>query len=180
MLTRSPMAVVAIARAVVAARVRKTGRAGRASGWPDRASAPAWTVIVCSVPAAQVVVGAMVRTLLVPSQARLTGVAGSTWRAARTENGSIGVLNLSVTGVVTSRLVSTVVVNAASVNGTIGVVGVATVVDVRMAAEDPDPEDEREADRDADPGEGRASHQCADVDRDDDRGGQQRDSGLVQ
>ena len=93
MLTRSPIEVVAIARAVVAARVRKTARAGRARGWPDRASAPACTVIDCSVPAAQVVWGAMVRTLPVPSQARVTGVAGSTWRAARTENGSIGVLN---------------------------------------------------------------------------------------
>jgi hypothetical protein len=112
-------------------------RAGRASGWPDRASAPACTVIVCSVPAAQVVFGAMVRTLSVPSQARVTGVAGSTWRAAPTENGSIGVLNLSVTGVVTSRLVSTVVVNAASVNGTIAVVGVAIVVDVRMEVRTP-------------------------------------------
>lgn len=39
----------------------------------------------------------------------------------------------------TSRLVSTVVVNAAFVSGTIGVVGVATVVDVRMPVRTPIP-----------------------------------------
>ena len=67
----------------------------------------------------------MVRTLAVPSQASSTGVAGSTWTAAATENGSIGVLNWIVTGAVTPRSVATVVLNAASVSGTIGRGGVA-------------------------------------------------------
>ena len=46
--------------------------------------------------------------------------------------------------------------------------------------QDPDTEDERQADCEADPGEGRASHDCADAGRTGDGDGQQRNGGLTQ
>ena len=51
--TRVPTWSVAAALTGVAARVRNTARAGRASGCPDAASAPASTDTVWNVPAIQ-------------------------------------------------------------------------------------------------------------------------------
>ena len=107
-------------------------------------------------------------------------MAGSTSSDAATDAASIGVLNRIVTGSVSPRPVENVVVNSACVSGTMTVGGMATVVDGLAGADDADAEDDSQAEREAGPGKGRASQQCADVDRDDDRGGQQRDDGLVQ
>ena len=115
--TRSPAGCVATAATVVASRVRKTERTGRASGWPDRASAPDWTVIVWNVPAAQWSRGATVRTVPLSSQASVTGVGGSTVMDAATEAGSIGALNRMVAGSVSARSVENAVVKAAWVSG---------------------------------------------------------------
>ena len=116
----SRSAAVALADAVVTSRVRKTARAGRASGWPDRASAPAWTVTVWSVPTAQ-------RSRGDDRQDRLGRVPGEVdgggrldlERTPRPTLASIGVLNRMVTGSVRPRPVENVVVNSAWVSGTI-------------------------------------------------------------
>ena len=137
--TRSPAASVAATDPVAASRVRKTARAGRESGCPEVASAPAWTVIVWNVPADQRPFGEIVSSVAVASQLSATGVAGSTVTAAATEVAFIGVLNRIVTGSRSPRSVANVVVNAAWVRGRIAVGGVATVVAGRPAPMAPIP-----------------------------------------
>ena len=129
--TLSPIGCVATAEAVVASRVRNAARAGLTSGCPDRARAPGWTVIVWRVPAAQWSRGAIIKTVPVASHASETGVGGSTVMAAATDAGSIAVLNRMLTGSVNARSVTTCVVNAAGVSGTIGTGAVATAGDGR-------------------------------------------------
>ncbi len=139
MATRSPAGSVAAAEAVVASRVRKAARIGRVSGCPDRASAPGWIVIVWNVPGTHRSCGAIVRMVPEASQARTTGVGGSTVTAAATDTGSMGTLNPMLTGSVRARLVENVVVNAAWVSGRIGVGTVATVGAGRPAVKIPIP-----------------------------------------
>ena len=137
--TRVPTASVAMTAPVVAARVRKTARAGLASGWPVVASAPAWTVIVWKVPAAHIVLGEMVTMRPVTSHVRSIAVAGSTAIAAATEAGAIVVLNSMLTGSWRSRSVATTVRNAAWVKGTIADGGFATAMAGRPAPMTPPP-----------------------------------------
>ena len=137
--TRVPMTSVAMTAPVVTARVRKTARAGLASGWPVVASAPAWTVTVWKMPAAHIVLGEMVTMRPVVSQVRSIAVAGSTMIAAATDAGVIAVLNSMVTGSWRSRSVATMVRNAAWVKGTIADGGFATVGDGRLAPMTPPP-----------------------------------------
>ena len=125
--TRSPAVVVATIEAVVAPRVRKTARAGRGSGWPEVARAPASTVTVWKVPASQRVRGETMSSVPVSSQARSTAVAGSTSTAAATEAGSIGAVKSIVTGSVNAWPVSTAAVNSDWASGAIGTGGTATV-----------------------------------------------------
>src|SRR5690349_22128977 len=126
--TRSLTASVAAIETAVAARVRKIARAGRVSGCPDRASAPASTVTVWNTPAAQWLIGLTVRTVSSAPQVSTTAVAGSTWSVVATERRSIGVENRIVTGSVTPWLVATAASNSACVSGTMGRGAVATVV----------------------------------------------------
>ena len=79
------------------------------------------------------------RTVADVSQANATGVGGSTTTADATDPSSIGALKRMLTGSVSERLVENAVVNAASVNGRIGLGAVATVVSGRPAPMPPMP-----------------------------------------
>src|SRR5829696_935865 len=113
--------------AVVAPRVRKTARAGRARGWPDRARAPAWTVTVLNVSIPQWPTGEIVKTVPAASHDRSTACAGSILSAASTDAASIGAVNGIVTGSLSPRSAENFVEKAAAARGTIGVIRVATV-----------------------------------------------------
>ncbi len=76
--------------------------------------------MVWNVPAAQWSRGVIVRTVPLASQARATGVRGSTVMAVATDAGSIGTLNRMLAGSVRARFVENDVAKAAWVSGRMG------------------------------------------------------------
>ena len=124
----------------------------------------------------------MVRTVPPASQASVDGRrAARPSMAAATDAASIGALNRIVTGSVSARLVENAVVKAAWVSGRIGPW---RRRDGRRAGRPPPmkPMPSTTARPKTRPARttGRASQQCADVDRERGRDGQQRDGGLTQ
>ena len=115
---RLPAGTVAAIVAAAASRVRKAARAGVAMGAPLAARAPASTVTVWYVPAAQWPFGVTVSVVAVGSQESDTAVVGVTVSADPTDASSIGTLNWIVTGSARSRSVATTVLNAAAGRGT--------------------------------------------------------------
>jgi hypothetical protein len=129
----------AVMTAVVAPRVRKAARTRRSSGWPLASSAPASTVMVWSVPGAQLARGVTVRCVIVASQVSRTAVAGSTDRSASTEAPFIALGKLTTIAARGDSPVSMAVVNseAAIVGPWVGAVPAAGVGRIAAAASAP-------------------------------------------
>ena len=107
-------------------------------------------------------------------------MAGCTLSAAATDARSIGVAKAIVTASESSRSVENVVANAAWLSGHDRIGAGRDGCRRLTGTQDADTEDESQAECEADPGQGRASHDCADAGRTGNGDGQQRNGGLTQ